>query len=60
MKKYTKPLPLIRRWHLTREEFSIYKMDMREYRVVNGVPLRGIKLRKNIYPMVNKSSKNGQ
>lgn len=52
MKKYTKPLPLIRRRCLSREEFSIYKMDMREYRVVNGLPLRGIKLRKIIYPMV--------
>ena len=52
MKKYERPLPLIRRLCLSNDEYSIYKMDMREYRVRCNLPLRGVQARKIIYPLV--------
>ena len=52
MNKYEQPLSLIRRLRLSNDEYSIYKMDMREYRVRYNLPLRGVQARKIIYPIV--------
>lgn len=52
LEKFYKPLPLARRLRLTRADDIIYRRDMREYRVVNNIPLKGVQLRKRIYPAV--------
>lgn len=52
MEKYTRPLPLLQQLRLRYADDIIYRRDMREYRIVNNLPLKGIKLRKKIYPAV--------
>ena len=52
MKKYNRPICLFQRIKMSKADYSVYQRDMREYRIVNNIPLRGIKLRKIIYPAV--------
>lgn len=53
MEKYTRPLPLLQRLRLRRADDIVYRRDMREYRIENDFPLKGISLRKKIFPAVS-------
>lgn len=52
MEKYNSPINIFRQLNMSREEYAIYKRDMREYNIVNNVPLKGITIRRTIYPIV--------
>lgn len=53
MEKYSSPISVIKQNRMNLEKYSVYKRDMREYNYLNNIPLKGIKLRKVIYPIVS-------
>lgn len=52
MERYNKPISYFKQFKLSLEEYTIYKRDMREYHLKNA-PIRGIKIRRIIYPAVS-------
>lgn len=53
MECYRKPINIFKQSKLSLEEYAIYKRDMREYHLKNNIPIRGIRIRKMIYPVVS-------
>ena len=52
MQKFTKPISLFKQRKLNMSEYCIFRRDMREYNLINNKPIKGIRLRKIIYPAV--------
>lgn len=52
MEKYNSPINIFRQLNMSTEEYAIYKRDMREYNFLKNIPLKGITIRKAIYPIV--------
>lgn len=53
MEKYNSPISIFRQMNMSMEEYAIYKRDMREYNYVNNISIKGIKLRKLVFPFVS-------
>ncbi len=53
MEKYFQPISIFKQFKLNKGEYAIYQRDMREYRLKNNIPIRGIKIRRIIYPAVS-------
>lgn len=51
--KYQFPIGILKQLKLNLKEYAVYKRDMREYNIQNNIPLKGIILRKLIFPIVS-------